>query len=346
MQKDALDGFIERCEKMAREMEVSDKLLQEVGDPISVDALMKKSFPEREWVWEGVLPRGELAVLSGPKGSGKTLLALDIALSASLGNPVLGIPTTRTSCAYLSLELGERIMHKRLRKTGFPLEGADCAFFWKWPFLPKGAEAIRAIIKRHKIEFVVIDVIAKIRDARTDWSDYGDAYSQLSPLREIAQDTNATILFLTHSRKGETEDPSERILGSVGLSGTTGVILSLTTRLNQKTGILEVAGNDVEYKKIPIELKTEPLRFVLSEADPQEQLLSPERKAVLETFKSLGGTATTAEVSKALGKDSNTVSFLLRRLAGDGLITSVGYGKYSLIKAPTLEVLDSLETAS
>jgi len=324
------DDLLEQVQVAAMALERREALLAKLPKAISCGDLMRKSFPPKAWTWEGCLPRGELAVLSGPKGSGKTLLGLDLCISSAMGLPLLGIPTVKTKAVYLSLELGEGIMQNRIKKMELNWPEDQLSFYWKWPKLPEGAPALQTIIENDKIGLFVIDVFAKLRPLGADWNDYGKCYDQVGPLREIAQSTGATILLLTHDRKGETDDPSERILGSVGLAGNSGVILSLTTRLNQKTGVLEISGNDVEYRIIPIILQTDPLRFMRSNETSEEATQTVERRAVLAVIRELGGTAKTGQIAKKYGKADSTVSEILKKLKELGLISSARFGEYNL----------------
>lgn len=50
-------------------------------------------IPERKWLVEGVIPRGEVTILSGHGGTGKSLLALQLMLACSAGDRWLGLPT-------------------------------------------------------------------------------------------------------------------------------------------------------------------------------------------------------------------------------------------------------------
>lgn len=336
------DSFVTQIETEAKNQERKRAMLEKIGKGIRGDELMKKIFPPLRWIVEGVLPQGELCVLSGKKGSGKTLLALNLVQTVSSGIDFLGLKTNTTKMLFISLEMGSRTIQTRLGESRLPWNPENVQFFWNWPRLPEGAKALENFIDSHKIGLTFIDVVAKIRALGADWSAYGAAYEQFGPLREIAQRTDSCIALLTHERKGEAgEDPTERILGSIGLSGNAGVLLSLRRMIHENRGTLEISGNDIQHQKIPVELKTDPLLFVRSDVSYTELEQTPERRAIMEIVRSFGRPVTTHQVAEKYGKGDSTVSEILRKLVQAGLLVSVGYGKYSILTPESTETTES-----
>ena len=227
--------------------------------------------------------------------------------------------------------MGPRTIQTRLGESRIPWSPEKVQFHWSWPRLPEGAEALESFIGAHSIGLTFVDVIAKIRSRGSDWSDYGSAYEQFGPLREIAQRTDSSIVLLTHERKRkEGEDPTERILGSIGLSGNAGVLLSLMRMIHQGTGALEISGNDIQHQIIPIELKTDPLLFVRSDVSYTELGQPPERRAILAAIRELGGKATPSQIADYLGKERSNINHQIRKMTESGDVVSVAYGQYSL----------------
>lgn len=325
------EQLMQQVENEAKALERRRCLLDKIGKGIRGDLLMTTVFPPRRMVIDGILVRGELCALSGPKGSGKTLLSLNMAQASSAGLPFLGLQSHPTKTLYISLEMGPRTIQTRLGESRIPWDSSNVEFHFTWPRLPDGLEVLEAVISERGIGLVFIDVIAKIRPRGSDWSSYGDAYDQFAPLREIAQRTDSCIVLLTHERKGETaEDPAERILGSIGLSGNAGVLISLRRRIHEPTGAVEVSGNDISHLKIPVELKTDPLQFVRSDVTFAEIIQTPERRAILAAIRELGGNASPSHVAVHLGKERSNITHQIREMAKAGELVSIARGLYSI----------------
>jgi len=84
--------------------------------PIDIVDLLKKEFPEQHWIIDGLLITG-LTTIAGPPKLGKSWLALNLALSVSMGHSALGVYRTRQGkVLYLALEDNERRIHDRVNK--------------------------------------------------------------------------------------------------------------------------------------------------------------------------------------------------------------------------------------
>lgn len=62
------------------------------------------STPPPEWIVKGLLPKAELAVLFGESGSGKSFMALDVAMSIARGEPWRGLRTRAGRVVYIAAE--------------------------------------------------------------------------------------------------------------------------------------------------------------------------------------------------------------------------------------------------
>jgi RecA-family ATPase len=56
------------------------------------------------FVWDGLVPRGEVTLLSGHGEAGKTFIGLMLAISVALGRPMFGIAVERSRAVFVSLE--------------------------------------------------------------------------------------------------------------------------------------------------------------------------------------------------------------------------------------------------
>jgi hypothetical protein len=67
----------------------------------------------------------------------------------------------------------------------------------------------------------VIDVLAAFRAVATGRKDntYAADYETVKALQIIASEMNVAILIVHHLRKGTSDDPIDKISGTLGLSG-------------------------------------------------------------------------------------------------------------------------------
>lgn len=80
----------------------------------SAAALNGKSVPPRLWLVDGLIPSGTVTLFSGDGGTGKSLLALQLACAVALDRAWLGIQTAGGGALYISAEDDEDELHRRI----------------------------------------------------------------------------------------------------------------------------------------------------------------------------------------------------------------------------------------
>jgi len=71
-------------------------------------------IPARQWLVEGLIPSGTVTLLGGDGGTGKSLVALQLAVSTALSGAWLGLPVTPGRALYISAEDDRDELHRRL----------------------------------------------------------------------------------------------------------------------------------------------------------------------------------------------------------------------------------------
>lgn len=79
-----------------------------------------------KFVVDGLLPESEVTLLAGHGGSGKSTIALILAVCLALGLPFFGVPAQRRRVAFFSFEDPESVLHWRLSRACSML-GVDVA---------------------------------------------------------------------------------------------------------------------------------------------------------------------------------------------------------------------------
>jgi hypothetical protein len=82
--------------------------------PVSVFDVVSNPSPPPAFVWDGYLPRGNVALLGAHGGTGKSTIALMLAVCTALGRPLFGIDTEPCKVLFASLEDGAGVVRHRL----------------------------------------------------------------------------------------------------------------------------------------------------------------------------------------------------------------------------------------
>jgi len=82
--------------------------------PIDPAELADKPVPARQWYIDGLIPARNVTLLSGDGGTGKSLLALQIAVAGALGISTLGLTPQQGRTLVLAAEDDQDEIHRRL----------------------------------------------------------------------------------------------------------------------------------------------------------------------------------------------------------------------------------------
>lgn len=193
--------------------------------------------PPVSWLADGLLPARGLVVLAGEPGSGKTLLALDLALRAAHGLDWLGRRIAPTSTLYCAGEgaagLGARLRAWTAAHPGSrPLAGRTVAIVDGVPDLVAQPGELRRLVDDHRRAhgalpgLVVVDTLAMAAPA-ADENDAGAMGAVLRALTEIAA-LGICVVLLHHTRKpaeGQRQGGQAAVRGSSAIVGAADVVL-------------------------------------------------------------------------------------------------------------------------
>lgn len=210
------------------------------------------------WIVPSIIPEGGCGLLVAPPKTGKSRIAIEIALGLATGYKPLGLDIRRPQAVgFFSLEDGEHLFAERL-SHGINTHVGRRKFHWDGHIKRDGTrlvwdapkpmsllthfspidlsdgddqQRLYETIETHGLRLVILDTLS-MAIGKANVSDQKDMYAILKPLKIISQATGCAIMFIHHTRKrvfekGETVQ--ESILGATALHGWSDFIMSLAS---------------------------------------------------------------------------------------------------------------------
>jgi hypothetical protein len=192
--------------------------------PLSDLAAQVEEVP---WVWNGLLARGFVTLLSGLPKAGKSTLVTHL-LSALCGNePFLRQDVAPAQVLVVSEEGGALWTRRRAALAGVEHVDIVCQPFVARPTVKAWVKFLQYLsdyIQEHGVALVVFDTISSFLPV-TDENAAAEVLAALAPLRLLTK-ANAAVLLVAHTAKSDkTEGRATR--GSNALVGFADVIAEL-----------------------------------------------------------------------------------------------------------------------
>ncbi len=172
-----------------------------------------------QWLWPNMIPLGDLTVLMGGMGMGKTTIALDIAARVTSGAAFPGSGDVRKQASVLIVETedkAEKAVVARLRAAGTDMRKVmlhDEAFD-----LSKGVEMLEAEAKR--VVDLRLVVLSPVRMFFGVPEAHGpvEMRSRLKPLLRWADERNVAVIGIAHMIPGTKGKRAEDMAGPKALA--------------------------------------------------------------------------------------------------------------------------------
>src|SRR5262249_47672969 len=190
------------------------------------------ALPEPTWLIDGVLPSHGFCVLYGEPGSGKTFVALSIALSVAANHCWCGKRTLGGTVLYVAAEglFGLKLRVEAYQKK-HELRAENIRYLGAaFNLLNEDVETLLATLRTAGIQpvLIVLDTLARsmVGADENSTKDMGLTIEEIDRLR---QETQATVLVIHHTRKdGKTER------GSSALRGAADVMIECSSRKSDR----------------------------------------------------------------------------------------------------------------
>jgi|SRR5690242_46877 len=193
---------------------------------------MSMTMQPQDWIVEGLLRTGRrrMSLLAGKPESGKSTLALQLAVSVCKGEPFLGRSTVRSEVLYWNTEEDVSDVWDSLQHLGYDPD-RDMALW-----LPTGStdvnpvQSLRNALAEHPdVRLVIletVDDVLRIDDIKENTA-ARQAFTTFDAAIMEKFSQQVTFLGLHHLKKRETDSTGDMLLGATWLRGRTDAKLYL-----------------------------------------------------------------------------------------------------------------------
>jgi RecA-family ATPase len=181
-----------------------------------------------EWLLPGRIPFGEITIMAGDPGLGRSLLTVQLVARLTRGE----LGQARSVLMLTAEDSPEYTVRPRLEAAEASLEGVDFGVVDRegieTPFVfPADVGKLRKLVQERNTGLVVVDPLAAhLAGGINSWKDQ-EVRTALAPLSALAEETRSAILVVAHLNKGQSEDPLQRLGGSIGIPAAARSVLIL-----------------------------------------------------------------------------------------------------------------------
>ncbi len=243
---------------------------------VQLDDLAHVVPPTPVYWWDGYLPSGVVTMLAAHGGTGKSFIALMLAICITQGMPLFGVPTRRGKVAFFSAEDPANVVRGRVRQGCVALgvevqslgdslrildaSSGDPVLFGARTGRTAGPTptyaALQDYMEREAIDVLIVDNASDAYDASE--IERAQVRAFVRSLACIAQQRQCAVLLLAHVDKGTSR--GDRGKNTEGYSGSTAWHNSARSRLymaRDRDGSLVI-----EHQKHNLGRRRNPLRLV------------------------------------------------------------------------------------
>lgn len=187
-----------------------------------------------DWLWPGYLPKGKVVMLDGDPGLGKSTLLCDLAARLSRGEPLpngkrhdpmgvlllMGEDGAADTTVPRLAAAGADLHRIGLRDTYINEKGLEIP-----PMFPEDLHHLQYDIEALEAGLVVIDPVFSYLSDQINANSDQQVRRAMMPLKDLAEETGATIVLVRHLNKSSGGSALYRGGGSIGFVGVSRVAL-------------------------------------------------------------------------------------------------------------------------
>jgi DnaB-like helicase N terminal domain/AAA domain len=186
-------------------------------EPLSAKELLNQQTEAIPYVLDAYIPKEVLALLVAYMKTGKSTLVYRLIVCVAQGIEFLGTKTEQGAVLIVAVKEHRRDIERRLRRFGMTETDPIHVHVGPVSTQPETLEEIKNFIIEKKVVLVVIDSLSRFWNVQ-DENNNMEVIREISPLLDIARETNAAVLPVHHERKSGGED-GRSIRGGSALFG-------------------------------------------------------------------------------------------------------------------------------
>jgi len=205
---------------------------------------------------------------SKPK-DGKSTLVRQLAVAVSQGKPFLGRETVQGLVMYIALEEKPSEISKHFALLGANDEDPIVTLT---DFRGSSLAEMRDAIVASKPVLVIVDTLAKFLRL-PKMNDYGPVNDAVRWIHDVARDTGAHLLAVSHSKKGAAEDSIDNLLGSTAFAAAVDTLIALgRLKGNRTITTIQRYGDKLEETSLHFDPVSRSMSLMTStKADAEEE---------------------------------------------------------------------------
>lgn len=279
--------------------------------------------PPLTFLVDGLLARGQLAMLGGRAKSGKSWLVAQLAQSFDTGRPFLGRAVEPARTLYLPLEDKRSRLKRRAGLLGWT--PATTMFRYKIPLLNGGDGDVGPGLQlidqvARDFDVILIDTLIATLDGKVSENDNTSMGAIINALADIAHASHCAIVVVHHTNKGIGGDDVFNLLrGASAIRGAYDVGLMMDRRQGEREAVLHIEARDFQSGGLTIRQRENGSGWdVVGDAKAITQIRAG--RNVISAMEELGGDLTNNEIAEFLQLTPQAVSQQLRLAERDGLV--------------------------
>jgi hypothetical protein len=292
-------------------------------NPVSAAELLTRVTAVIPYLLFGFIAKGTLNLLIAYMKTGKSTLVYRLIICIAQGLDFLERKTDRGAVLILAVEEHVRDVERRLKRFGLREDDPVYVHVGTVQEQSETLKTIKNFVIEKKIVLVVIDSLSRFWNVM-DENNNMEVIREVSPLLEMARETDAAVLLVHHERKSGGDD-GRSIRGGSALFGLVDQAIFLERRPGEASNkrTLKTLGR---YDESPPELIVELV------CDDYKVLGTPEEFGQSQALEKVKAVLTLEPMdAKTIAKEAETTEKLTRRaletLRERGEIERIGTGK-------------------